>query len=69
MSLKKISIGKIFKIDIFVLKHVLDHSKWIPTKKIFSKFFDFWVTNFSKNDYVPDKNFQREKFSKSIFSF
>ena len=32
---------KIFKIDIFVLKHVLDDSKSIPTQKIFSKNFQF----------------------------
>ena len=31
--------GKIFKIYIFVLKHVLDHSKSIPTKKFFSENF------------------------------
>ena len=47
MSLKKFQWGKIFKIDIFVLKHVLDHSKSIPTKKNFSKnfrkIFDFLV--------------------------
>ena len=55
---------KIFKIDIFVLKHVLDHSKSIPTKKIFSKNLRFLVTNFSKNGYVPEKNFQREKIFK-----
>ena len=33
---------KIFKIDIFVLKHVLDHSKSIPTKKVFETFLIFW---------------------------
>ena len=41
MSLKKFSTGKIFKIDIFDLKHVLNHSKSIPTKKIFEKFSIF----------------------------
>ena len=46
---KKISVEKIFKIDIFVLKHVLDHSKSIPTKKLwwdalesFELFEIFW---------------------------
>ena len=34
---------KIFKIDIFVLKHVLDHSKSILTKKKFEKFSIFLV--------------------------
>ena len=34
---------KIFKIDIFVLKHVLDDSKSIRTKKNFQKIFDFLV--------------------------
>ena len=44
MSQKKnFQAEKIFKIDIFVLKHVLDHSKSIPTKKIFRKIFDFLV--------------------------
>ena len=55
----------IFKIDIFVLKHVLDHSKSIPTKKIFfEKFSIFWSPIFRKNGYVPEKNFQREKIFK-----
>ena len=30
---------KIFKIDIFDFKYVLNNSKSIPIKKIFSKFF------------------------------
>ena len=56
---------KIFKIDIFVLKHVLHHSKSIPTKKIFSKKFRFFGHEFfEKNGYVPEKNFQREKIFK-----
>ena len=42
MSQKKFQREKIFKIDIFVLKHVLDHSKSIPTKKNFSKNFRFF---------------------------
>ena len=40
---------KIFKIDIFVLKYVLNHSKSIPTKKFFSKIFDFLVIFWVKN--------------------
>ena len=60
----KFKCEKIFKIDIFIWKHVLDHSKSIPTKKILLKFFDFLVTNFSKNGYVPQKIFQREKIFK-----
>ena len=44
--MKKNFMGKSFQIDIFVLKHVLDHSKSIPTKKFFSKnfrkIFVFW---------------------------
>ena len=44
MSQRKIfSMGKIFKFDIFVLKYVLNHSKSISTKKIFSKNFRFFV--------------------------
>ena len=44
MSKKKIfQREKIFKIDIFVLKHVLDHSKSIPTKKNFENFSIFLV--------------------------
>ena len=41
---KKFQRGKFFEIDIFVLKHVLDHSKSITTKKIrfFSFFCHFW---------------------------
>ena len=59
----------IFKVDIFVLKHVLDHSKSIPTKKNFSKNFRFFGHHFfEKNGYVPEKNFQREKiFEIDIF--
>ena len=34
---------KIFKIDTFVLWHVLDHSKSTPAKKKFRKIFDFLV--------------------------
>ena len=37
---------KIFKIDIFVLKNVLNHSKSIPIQKIFSKNFRFFVPIF-----------------------
>ena len=33
---------KIFKIEIFVLKYVLDHSKSIPMKKNFSKILRFF---------------------------
>ena len=71
MSQRKIlPMGKIFKIDIFVLKHVLDHSKSIPKKKFFfEKFSIFWSPIFRKNGYVPEKSVQWEKISKSIFSF
>ena len=41
VSEKNFQWEKIFKIDIFVLKYVLNHSKSIPTKKFFRKFFDF----------------------------
>ena len=64
MSQKKISTGKFSKIDIFVLKHVLDHSKSIPKNKIFRKIFDFLVTNFSKKRLCPRKKIQREKIFK-----
>ena len=44
MSLKKnFQLEKNFKIEFFVLKHVLDLSKSIPTKKFFSKNLDFLV--------------------------
>ena len=71
MSQKKIfQWEKIFKIDIFVLKHVLNHSKSIPTKKNFRKFFDFLVYNFSKKRLCPRKKiFNGKKFSKSRFAF
>ena len=43
MSLKKnFQWEKNFKIEIYVLKHVLDHSKSIPTIKFFSKIFRFF---------------------------
>ena len=42
MSLKKLSMEKNFKIDIFVLKYILDHPKSIPNKKLFSKNFRFF---------------------------
>ena len=62
---KKFSMGKIFKIVIFVLKHVLSYSKSILTKKkFFEKFSIFWSPIFRKNGYVPEKNFQREKIFK-----
>ena len=64
MSQKKFSTGKFLKIYIFVLEHVLDHSKSIPTKKNFSKNFRFFVPNFSKKRLCPKKNFQREKIFK-----
>ena len=38
---------KVFKIDIFVLNHVLNHSKSIPTKNIFSKKFRFFWSFFA----------------------
>ena len=39
----KFTMEKIFKIDIFVLVHVMVHSKSIPTKKpIFENFSIFW---------------------------
>ena len=41
---------KIFEIEIFVLKYVLDHSESIPTKKIFRpKIFVFAIFS-TKND-------------------
>ena len=40
---KNFQCGEIFKIDIFVLKYVLEHSKSIPTKSIFREIFDFSV--------------------------
>ena len=45
MSLKKNSMIKIFKLDIFILKQVLDHFKSISTKKN-SKLFLFLVIFF-----------------------
>ena len=59
---------KIFKIDIFVLKHVLDHSKSIPTKKNFSKNFRFFGHQFfektamSQKKFSTGKNFQNRYF-------
>ena len=56
---KKILQGKkFFEIDIFVLKHVLEHSKSILTEKNFENFFDsfghFWPKNFKvKVDALP----------------
>ena len=66
MSLKKIfQREKIFKIDIFVLKHVLDHSKSIPTKKNFSKNFRFFGHHFfEKMAKSQKKKFQWEKIFK-----
>ena len=64
---------KIFKIDIFVLKHVLDHSKSIPTKKNFEKFSIFWSpifrkTAMSKKKFSTGKNFQNRYFRfKTLF--
>ena len=69
MSLKRnFQWEKIFKIDIFVLKHVLDHSKSIPTKKIFSKNFRFFGHQFfektamSQKKIFNGKNFQNRYF-------
>ena len=39
---KKFLMVKIFRIDIFILKYGLDHSKSISTKKFFEKFSIFW---------------------------
>ena len=70
MSQKKISMGKIFKIDIIVLKYVLNHSKSISTKKIFFEKFSFFGHQFfEKMAKSQKKNFNGKKFSKSIFSF
>ena len=67
---KKFQWKKIFKIDIIVLKYVLNHSKSIPTKKNFRKIFDFLVTNFSKKTAMSQKKiFNGKNFSKSLFSF
>ena len=56
---------KIFKIDIFVLKHVLDHSKSIPTKKNFRNFFWlFGLKFFEKTAMSQKKIFQGEKIFK-----
>ena len=44
---KKFLMGKIFEIDIFVLKHVLDHYKSILTKKIFFEKFSIFFGHFS----------------------
>ena len=51
---------KIFKTDIFVLKHVFDHFKSISTKKN----FNFLVTNFSKKQLCPWKKFLTGKIFK-----
>ena len=66
---KKIQREKIFKIDIFVSKHVLDHSKSISTENFFLKNFRFFCHQFfEKNGYVPEKKFQREEiFEIDIF--
>ena len=59
---------KIFKIDIFVLKYVLNHSKSISTKKIFSKNFRFFGHQFfekmakSQKKIFNGKNFQNRYF-------
>ena len=54
---------KIFKIDIFVLKYVLNHSKSIPTKKMFSKNFRFFGQKFfEKMAKSQKKIFDRENF-------
>ena len=57
---------KIFKIDIFVLNHVLNHSKSIPTKKNFSKIFRFFGHQFfeKKTAMSQKKCFQREEIFK-----
>ena len=47
----KFSMGKIFKLDIIVLKHVLDHSKSISTKTIFENFSIFLVIFGAKNRF------------------
>ena len=71
MSQKKIfQREKIFKIDIFVLKHILDHSKSIPTKNFFSKNFRFFGHQFFEKTVMSLKKiFNGKKSSKSIFSF
>ena len=48
MSLKKFSMGKIFKLDIFILEYVFDHSKSISSKKN-SIFFGHFL---AKNDIL-----------------
>ena len=61
---------KIFKIDIFVLKHVLDHSKSIPTKKIFSKNFRFFGHQFFEKTAMSQKKiFNGKNFQKRYFRF
>ena len=57
MSHKNIQREKIFKIDTFVLKHILDHSKSISTIKPFSKKIRFF------GDFLPFFG------QKSIFEF
>ena len=41
MSLKKISLGKMFKLDKFVLKYVLNHCNSMTTRVFFEKFSVF----------------------------
>ena len=56
-----------FFLEIFGLKCVSDHSKSIPEKKIFSKFFRFWIPengpttsqNGQKHPKLPEKYFFR----------
>ena len=61
---------KIFKIDIFVLKHVLNHSKSIPKKNFFEKFSIFGSPIFRKNGYFPEKKFSTGRnFQNRYFRF
>ena len=66
---KKFSMGKNFNLDIFILKHVLDHSKSISTKKNFRKFFVFWsfIAIFGPKSRFFE--FLRTKFWNFFYSF
>ena len=68
-SQKKFYTGKVFDFEIFGLKCVLKHSKWIPTKKLFDQnfltlpFFHYFGHFGQKMTKSQKKFMQWEKFS------
>ena len=65
MSPEKVITGKMFEIEIFILRYVLDHSESIPIKNFRPKIFVFAFFTFEKMAMYTEKSNNWKNFSKS----